>query len=144
MGTGELAGTYYSLTDMSKEDEAQLQADHFLFQIPNPDAMIFSSGGCRDWPDARGIFHNKEKTFLVWVNEEDQMRVISMQKGGDVVQVFARSVDGVNAVEKVVKAKGLKFMANDHVGMFSACVSWGQSGYQQQHAPWQERGAACA
>lgn len=32
-----------------------------------------------DWPDARGIFHNKEKTFLVWVNEEDHMRCISMQ-----------------------------------------------------------------
>ena len=32
----------------------------------------------------RGIFHNAEKTFLVWVNEEDQLRIISMQKGGDV------------------------------------------------------------
>lgn len=32
-----------------------------------------------DWPDGRGIFHNKEKTFLVWVNEEDHMRCISMQ-----------------------------------------------------------------
>ena len=33
-----------------------------------------------DWPEARGIFHNTEKTFLVWVNEEDQMRIISMQQ----------------------------------------------------------------
>ena len=24
----------------------------------------------RDWPDGRGIWHNEEKTFLVWVNEE--------------------------------------------------------------------------
>ena len=121
--TGELAGTYYSLTDMSKEDEAQLQADHFLFQIPNPDAMIFSSGGCRDWPDARGIFHNKEKTFLVWVNEEDQMRVISMQKGGNVAEVFERWAKGVNAVEKVVKEAGYKYMQDDHLGNFSSCIS---------------------
>jgi len=85
--------------------------------------MIYGCGGTRDWPDGRGIFHNKEKTFLVWVNEEDQMRVISMQKGGDVVNVFSRWVDGVNAVEKVVKSKGLKFMADPHCGMFSACVS---------------------
>ena len=35
----------------------------------------------RDWPEGRGIFHNKDKTFLVWVNEEDQLRIISMQKG---------------------------------------------------------------
>jgi hypothetical protein len=40
----------------------------------------------RDWPEGRGIFHNEAKTFLVWVNEEDQMRIISMQKGGDVKQ----------------------------------------------------------
>jgi hypothetical protein len=30
-----------------------------------------SCGLNRDWPEGRGIFHNKEKTFLVWINEED-------------------------------------------------------------------------
>jgi len=25
----------------------------------------------RDWPEGRGIFHNSNKTALVWVNEED-------------------------------------------------------------------------
>ena len=39
-----------------------------------------------DWPESRGIFHNNEKTFLVWVNEEDQLRIISMQPGGDAKQ----------------------------------------------------------
>merc|ERR1712096_540454 len=85
--------------------------------------MIYSCGGCRDWPDARGIFHNASKTFLVWVNEEDQMRVISMQKGGDVVEVFTRWVRGVNEVEQVIKSKGMEYMHNDHVGFFSSCVS---------------------
>lgn len=121
--TGALAGKYYDVAAMTADEEKQLIDDHFLFQKPDPNAMIFGCGGCRDWPDARGIFHNDEKTFLVWVNEEDQMRVISMQKGGDVVEVFKRWVDGVNAVEKVVHGKGMKFMANPHVGMFSACVS---------------------
>lgn len=32
-----------------------------------------------DWPNGRGIFHNKDKTFLVWVNEEDQLRIIAME-----------------------------------------------------------------
>lgn len=121
--TGELAGEYYSLATMTKEQSDALQADHFLFQIPNPDAMIYACGGVRDWPESRGIFHNKDKTFLVWVNEEDQMRVISMQAGGNVDQVFKRWVDGVNAVEKAVAAKGYKWMTDPHVGMFSSCVS---------------------
>jgi creatine kinase len=121
--TGELEGKYYSLAGMTPEEEAQLQADHFLFQKPNVKAMISSSGGCRDWPDARGIFHNKDKTFLVWVNEEDQMRVISMAPGGDVSAVFKLWVDGVNAVAKVVEGKGMKFMYDKHAGMLSSCVS---------------------
>jgi len=121
--TGELAGKYYSLTDMSKAEEDSLQADHFLFQKPNPSAMISGCGGCRDWPDARGIYHNKDKTFLVWVNEEDQMRIISMQPGGDVFQVFKRWVDAANAIAKVVSGKGMKFMTDPHAGMLSSCVS---------------------
>merc|ERR1711990_147551 len=120
---GELAGKYYGLTTMSKEDEDQLQADHFLFQKPDPNAMISSCGGVRDWPEGRGIFHNADKTFLVWVNEEDQMRVISMQPGGNVAEVFARWAKGVNEVEKVVVASGYKWMQNDHGGNFSSCVS---------------------
>jgi len=120
---GEMAGKYFPLADMTKEEEDQLQADHFLFQKPDPNAMIYGCGGVRDWPDGRGIFHNKEKNFLVWVNEEDQMRVISMQKGGDVAQVFERWCNGVNAVEKVVTAAGKKYMYNEHIGMFSSCVS---------------------
>lgn len=53
----------------------------------------------RDWPEGRGIFHNAEKTFLVWVNEEDQLRIISMQKGGDVKGVFERLARGIKAVQ---------------------------------------------
>jgi hypothetical protein len=34
--------------------------------------------------------HNNEKTFLVWVNKEGQLRIISMQKGADIGAVFER------------------------------------------------------
>ena len=34
--------------------------------------------------------HNAEKNFLVWINEEDHVRVISMQKGGNMRAVFSR------------------------------------------------------
>ena len=46
----------------------------------------------RDWPEGRGIFFNEAKNFLVWVNEEVQFRIISMEKGGDVLEVFKRLV----------------------------------------------------
>ena len=79
---GDLAGSYYPLTGMSESVKKQLVDDHFLFI--SGDKNLIAAGMERDWPEGRGIFHNDAKTFLVWVNEEDQLRIISMQKGGDV------------------------------------------------------------
>ncbi len=70
----------------------------------------------RDWPDARGIFHNNDKNFLVWVNEEDHARVISMQKGGDMHTVFERFCEGLAKVEASIKKQGYDFMWNEHLG----------------------------
>jgi hypothetical protein len=120
---GELKGSYYGLYDMTPPQEKQLQDDHLLFQKPDPNAMVFSCGGVRDWPDARGIYHNDDKSFLVWVNEGDQMRVISMQKGGNVAEVFERWAKGANEVEKCLRGKGKEYMCDDHLGQFSSCVS---------------------
>merc|ERR1719369_2663186 len=52
----------------------------------------------RDWPEGRGIFHNDKKTFLIWVNEEDQLRIISMENGGNVKGVFERLCNGIKMV----------------------------------------------
>jgi len=94
----ELQGTYYPLTGMSKETQNQLIADHFLFK--EGDRFLQAANACRYWPSGRGIFHNKNKTFLVWVNEEDHLRIISMQNGGNVGQVLERLIKGVNTVQK--------------------------------------------
>ena len=56
----------------------------------------------RDWPDARGIWHNDKKNFLIWVNEEDHTRVISMQKGGNIGEVFRRFCDGLKQVRQLL------------------------------------------
>ena len=80
---GEFKGKYYPLSKMTDAEQDQLINDHFLFDKP-VSPLLTCAGMARDWPDARGIWHNDAKTFLVWVNEEDHLRVISMQKGGDI------------------------------------------------------------
>ena len=70
----------------------------------------------RDWPEGRGIFHNNEKTFLVWVNEEDQLRIISMQKGADLFAVFDRLCRAAAHIEKVAT-----FARDDHLGYITSC-----------------------
>merc|ERR1711962_1408655 len=98
---GDLAGTYYPLTGMDEKVRQQLVDDHFLFVSGDPNLKI--AGMERDWPEGRGIFHNKDKTFLTWVNEEDQLRIISMQTGGDVKGVFQRLANGIKSVQESVK-----------------------------------------
>merc|ERR1712080_684518 len=73
-------------------------------------------------PEGRGIFHNKDKTFLTWVNEEDQLRIISMQGGGDVRAVFDRLARGIKAVGDSVKAEsGKDFMLDAKYGYVHSC-----------------------
>ena len=111
---GELKGKYYSLGNMSEADRKQLVADHFLFK--GGDKYLESCGLERDWPEARGIFHNDNKTFLLWVNEEDQLRIISMQPGSNIRQVFQRLSTAAAKIEE--KAK----FANDtHLGYITSC-----------------------
>merc|ERR1712042_423788 len=118
--TGELAGKYYPLTGMEESVRQQLVDDHFLFV--SGDRNLTVAGMERDWPEGRGIFHNDAKTFLLWVNEEDQMRIISMQKGGDVKGVFERLARGIKAVGDSVKAEcGKDFALSEQYGFIHSC-----------------------
>ena len=111
---GELKGKYYSLAKMTEGEKKQLIADHFLFK--GGDKYLESCGLERDWPEARGIFHNDAKTFLVWVNEEDQLRIISMQSGSNILEVFKRLSVAAGKIEE--KAK---FANDEHLGYISNC-----------------------
>jgi len=116
----DLAGTYFPLTGMNEDVRKQLVDDHFLFVSGDPNLKV--AGMERDWPEGRGIFHNKDKTFLTWVNEEDQLRIISMQKGGDVKGVFDRLARGIKAVGDSVKAEsGKEFMLDPKYGYVHSC-----------------------
>ena len=119
---GPLKGKYYSLVDMTEEQQDQLIDDHFLFDKP-VSPLLTSAGMARDWPDARGIWHNEAKNFLVWVNEEDHARVISMETGGNMKSVFDRFCDGLKKVESSIKQQGFDFMWNEHLGFVLTCPS---------------------
>merc|ERR1719483_262903 len=117
---GDLAGSYFPLTGMNEVVRQQLVDHHFLFV--SGDRNLKVAGMERDWPEGRGIFHNDAKTFLLWVNEEDQTRIISMQQGGDVKGVFERLARGISAVEASVKAESGKVYAlSEQYGYTPSC-----------------------
>ncbi len=111
---GDLAGDYYPLQGMDEATRQQLVADHFLFK--KGDRFLDAAGVNKEWPEGRGIFHNKDKTFLVWLNEEDHLRIISMEKGSDIGSVFGRLCRAVNELDKK-----LGFQCLPNLGYLTAC-----------------------
>ncbi|XP_060709906.1 creatine kinase U-type, mitochondrial-like [Hemiscyllium ocellatum] len=119
---GDLAGKYYSLSSMTDKEQQQLIDDHLLFNKP-ASPFHLSSGMARDWPDARGIWYNNEKTFSIWINEEDHLRIISMEKGSNMKRVFEKFCRGLKEVEKLITEKGWEFMWNERLGYILTCPS---------------------
>ena len=111
---GDLAGKYYPLEGMNEATRHRLIEDHFLFK--EGDRFLESAGLNRNWPEGRGIYHNDDKTFLVWVNEEDQLRIISMQPGGDIAEVFERLARAVTELER-----RLSFAYSNRLGYLTSC-----------------------
>ena len=129
---GDLKGDYFPLAGsksyepkpngMTLEKEEQLRSAGNLFQ--EPDSTLLLSSGCgRHWPDARGIYHNDDANLFVWVNEEDQMRIVSMEKGDNVQRIIERFSKATERIQKCLKDQGYDFMHNDHLGWVLTCPS---------------------
>jgi len=137
---GDLKGDYFPLhgsrsyepkpTGMSHEMEESLRSCGNLFQEPDS-TLLLASGMGRHWPDGRGIFCNDKRNLFVWLNEEDHMRIVSMQgsraeptvEGKQIKEVFARFIRACDEVQKVLKAKGYDFMHSEHHGWVLTCPS---------------------
>merc|ERR1719281_595228 len=137
---GDLAGDYFPLNGsrsyadkpngMSTEKEEELRKCGNLFQEPDS-TLLLASGMGRHWPDGRGIFANNDANLFVWLNEEDHLRIVSMQgtrekpteEGKKIKDVTARFMRACDEVQKVLKANGADFMHNKHLGWVLTCPS---------------------
>jgi creatine kinase len=137
---GDLKGDYFPLhgsrsyapkpTGMSEEKEEELRNCGNLFQEPDS-TLLLAAGMAKHWPDARGVFHNEDKSLFVWFGEEDHLRIVSMQgnrsgptkEGRDIREVSARFMRACDAVQKVLKAEGSDFMHDKHLGWILTCPS---------------------
>ena len=89
-----LPGKYSSLTPGHKNEISTADADvlrkrHFLFNDVTTDNHLTSSGVASDWPHGRGIWLSEDETKMIWVGEEDQLRIISIVQGNDLGAVDA-------------------------------------------------------
>jgi len=123
----EFKGKLHKHEVMSEEEREGLVKQHFLFR--GKDVMQASSGYHQFWPTGRGIFVREDQKFLNWINEGDHIRIISMEKGSNVEEVFQRLGQGVKLVEDGIRAATNKgpddpvFMFHPKLGSVTCCPS---------------------
>ena len=93
-----LKGSYHRLSQMSVQDQETFASNGLGFAKPKG-AMLQAAGCLRDWPDARGFYMNSHHNLLVWINEQDHMKIVSIAKGGDVPSAFGRLSIAVSDIE---------------------------------------------
>ena len=109
-----LQGRYFSLITMSATENSDLVARHILFK--SEDRFLHSAGLMRDWPQGRGLYLSHDEVFSAWVNEEDQLRIIALQTGGDIKGAFATLSEGIAAL-----SAELDFLYSEKLGYLSSC-----------------------
>lgn len=110
----DLKGQYFSLASMDDATKEELIHNHYLFK--EGDRFLQAANACRFWPTGRGIFLNDAKTFMVWCGEEDHLRIISMEKGGNMKTVYSRLVAAIKALEN-----SLPFARDARLGWLTFC-----------------------
>ncbi|CAK72037.1 unnamed protein product (macronuclear) [Paramecium tetraurelia] len=127
-----IPGNYYSLTPghknfISDQEADELRKKHFLFIDMTSDNYLMSNGVASDWPFGRGIWVSQDETKMVWVGEEDQLRIISIVQGNDLGKVDQSLHELLTAIEK----SGLKFAEHPVFGIITTCPTNMRTGKRQ-------------
>ncbi len=116
-------GDYHSLTPGNPKhiDQAAYQKlvdDHIMFKDMSVDTYLTAAGIAAHWPMGRGCYVSADRSFIIWVGEEDHLRIMCMQRGTVLNDVFDRLK---TALDKVSSIEGLNFAHSDDYGVVTSC-----------------------
>ncbi len=115
-------GHYLSITPGSPyeidatEYERRVKA-HQMFKDMSGDRYLNVAGISADWPHGRGMYVSRDEDFLVWVGEEDHLRVMAMQLGGNLNALFERLRAGLERLRDLLPA----FATSPRYGNVTSC-----------------------
>lgn len=120
--TDGFGGSYVSLTPGSRYEISiqryhDLVQQHRMFKNMSEDPYLRAAGISADWPYGRGMYQSADGSFLVWVGEEDHLRVMSMRRGAVLNDLFDRLRRGL----ELLQSGGLQFSRNDSYGYVTSC-----------------------
>jgi len=119
----KFGGEYCSLTpghpnSISAERYNKLVKDHIMFKDMAADKYLSTAGIANDWPYGRGCYISADKGFIVWVGEEDHLRIMCMKTGEKLNEVFDRLKGALNTMETIPQCK---FAHSQEYGYITSC-----------------------
>lgn len=129
--TERYGGRVYSLSpdlggggenpNLISQDEYQELVDaHVMFKDMAADPYLRSAGISNDWPYGRGCWQSEDGMRIVWFGEEDQLRIMCMKKGTDLLEVFANLNEMLETTEGIDR---ITFAKHDDYGYVTSCPS---------------------
>merc|ERR1712060_65706 len=93
IANADFGGEYVSLTPghpchITDERYNQLVKEHIMFKNMADDSYLVTAGIAGDWPNGRGCYISADKGFIIWVGEEDHLRIMAMKKSTMIKEVF--------------------------------------------------------
>jgi creatine kinase len=115
-------GHYSSLTpgaaqQISQQEYQQLVADHKMFEDMSDDPYLSVARISADWPYGRGMYESADGQFIVWVGEEDHLRIMAMKRGALLNEIFVRLNESLGMLER----QGLNFARSATYGYVTSC-----------------------
>jgi len=103
----DFGGRYVSISPghpnlIDQKEYQKLVDDHIMFKDMADDPYLNSAGISGDWPFGRGCYISADRGFIIWVGEEDHLRIMAMQKGTMLNVVFDRLKAAIDVVEKLI------------------------------------------
>ena len=115
-------GRYVSLTpgsdyEISDDEYNKLVKAHQMFKNMSSDCYLASAGINGDWPHGRGMYISQDEQFIIWVGEEDHLRVMVMKHGDYLNDIF----DRLNESLCFIESQGLSFAYEAPYGFITSC-----------------------
>lgn len=73
-----------------------------MFKDMTTTKTLNTAGVASDWPYGRGCYVSEDKGFIIWVGEEDHLRIMCMKKGTVLNEVFDRLKKAIDTVEELI------------------------------------------
>ncbi len=119
----DFGGNYYSLTpgshyQISENQYQSLVGQHLMFKSMASDRFLRAAGIAEDWPYGRGCYVSQDLSFMIWVGEEDHLRIMCLETGTLLNQLVDRQKSILDMIENI---DGLEFAYSDTFGVVTSC-----------------------